>query len=77
MTDRENSEDLLWTYALGGSTVLVVDSHDAPSSANQLGLSGGDDALLDGDALTLDFRRTFKRWARFLSKLHTSCVCVA
>jgi len=49
------AEGIVFTYSLDGATALVTDAHDAPSPANQLGLSGGDEAFLDGDALTLGF----------------------
>ena len=43
------------SYSLEGATVKVVDAFDTSTPANSVGLSGGDEALLDGDTLTLDF----------------------
>ena len=42
-------------YTLDGATAKVVDTFDTTSPANSVGLDGGDDALLDGDAVTISF----------------------
>ncbi len=43
--------DLTLTYAIAGLTAKVTDSFDTTSGGNSLGLTGGDDAFLDGDEL--------------------------
>jgi len=43
------------SYAIGGETLMVTSTYDTVSAPNSLGLTGGDDALLDGDVIQLDF----------------------
>jgi hypothetical protein len=44
-----------FTYAIAGLTMKVVDTFSTTSGANSLGLTGGDDAFLDGDTFDLAF----------------------
>lgn len=46
---------ITFTYSLGGETLKVVDVYDTTSGTNSAGLTGGDDALLDGDVVQLSF----------------------
>lgn len=46
---------ITFSYSIDGLTLQVVDSFDTTSPANSLGLTGGDDALLDGDEVDLVF----------------------
>ena len=46
-------DGVTFTYAIDGLTLKVTDSFDTTSPSNSLGLTGGDDALLDGDEITL------------------------
>jgi hypothetical protein len=43
------------SYSLSGLTAKVTDAYSTTSGSNSLGLSGGDEAFLDGDALDLIF----------------------
>ena len=43
------------SYSLSGLTAKVTDAYSTTSGSNSLGLSGGDEAFLDGDALDLVF----------------------
>jgi len=40
------------TYSIAGETLKIVDAWDTTSGSNSLGLTGGDEALLDGDVVT-------------------------
>jgi hypothetical protein len=46
---------ITFTYAIDGLSLKVTDAFDTTSSANSLGLTGGDEALLDGDEVNLAF----------------------
>ena len=61
-----SSEDgITFTYAIDGLSLLVTDSFDTTSGSNSLGLTGGDDALLDGDEITLSFDSSIKALGLF------------
>jgi hypothetical protein len=47
-------DDITFTYAIAGLSLKVTDAFDTTSGANSLGLTGGDEAMLDGDSITLD-----------------------
>ncbi len=44
-----------FTYSIAGLTMEVVDTFSTTSGTNSLGLTGGDDAFLDGDTFDLAF----------------------
>jgi len=46
-----------FAYDIENETMMVTDSFSTTSGANALGLTGGDDALLDGDTFSLSFGR--------------------
>jgi len=46
---------ITFTYSIDGLTMRVTDRFDTTSPRNSLGLTGGDDAFLDGDPFTLTF----------------------
>jgi len=46
-------DGITFTYALPPETLKVTDAFDATSGSNSLGLTGGDEALLDGDVVSL------------------------
>jgi hypothetical protein len=48
-------DDITFSYALGGETLKVTAAFDTTSGTRSLGLTGGDEALLDGDELQLAF----------------------
>ena len=48
-------DGVTFTYSIAGLTMKVVDSFSTTSGSNSLGLTGGDDAFLDGDTFDLAF----------------------
>ena len=55
--DASSLEGITFGYSLDGSTALATDAFETESPVNGLGLSGGDDAFLDGDTLVFDLPR--------------------
>ncbi len=43
----------MFTYSIVGLTVYVTDAFDSTSGQNSLGLTGADEAFLDGDSFDL------------------------
>jgi hypothetical protein len=48
-------QGVTFSYAIDGLTMQVVDTFSTTSGTHSLGLTGGDDAFLDGDAVGLAF----------------------
>lgn len=48
-------DGISFTYLIDGLTLKISDAFDTTSGDNSLGLTGGDEALLDGDEISLDF----------------------
>ena len=46
---------ITFSYAFDGESLMVTDFFDTTSGSNSLGLTGGDEALLDGDRIALAF----------------------
>ena len=57
VADASSLEGITFGYSLDGETALATSFFETSSAVNSLGLSGGDDAFLDGDTLTLDLPR--------------------
>ncbi len=54
-----------FNYSIAGLTMKVVDSFSTTSGANSLGLTGGDDAFLDGDTFDLAFSSSVRALGMF------------
>ena len=48
-------DGVTFTYSIFGLSMKVADAFSTTSGSNSLGLTGGDDAFLDGDSFDLDF----------------------
>ena len=59
-------DGVIFTYAIDGLTLKVTSSFDTTSPTNALGLTGGDDALLDGDEINIGFDTSVKALGMFL-----------
>lgn len=46
---------ITFTYSIAGLTMKLTNAFSTTSGANSLGLTGGDEAFLDGDAFNLGF----------------------
>ncbi len=47
-------DDITFTYAIDSLSLKVTDAFDTTSGLNSLGLTGGDEAMLDGDVISFD-----------------------
>ncbi len=54
-----------FTYSIAGLTMKVVDAFSTTSGTNSLGLTGGDDAFLDGDTFDLSFSSSVRALGMF------------
>ena len=55
LSSGTTTDGVTFTYDIAGETMKIVDAFDTTSPGNSLGLTGGDDAFLDGDAFDLGF----------------------
>ena len=62
-----SADGITFSYAIDGLTLKLTDAFNTTSGENSLGLTGGDEALLDGDIVNLAFDPVFALGISFIT----------
>ena len=67
ISSGDSAGGVTFNYSIDGETMQVVNSWDTTSGENSLGLTGSDDAFLDGDMFSLAFSDSYALGMYFIT----------